>query len=217
MAKWWKPFGKKDKEQGPPETPPTPAAPTPAAPTPAAPTPAAPTPAAPAPAAPAPPPEKPPAPAEEKKRSFFGRLADKVTGKAKKEKAKKEKAEAKAEAEAEAEAPPEAPPEAPSAPPSAPPAEEPEAAGGGPAAPEKERHFPSSISASAYGDWVISANKWYGEMSGTLTGSSVKEFVLAHEKGNWTRCCELIAEVWDSPAADIVDVYASNIEAVTWS
>ncbi|MFC9265613.1 hypothetical protein ACFT25_38040 [Streptomyces hydrogenans] len=197
MAKWWKLGlgGKKDKEQSPPpETPPTPAAPTPA---------------------PAPPPQEPPA--EEKKRGFFGRLADKVTGKAKKEKA------AKPEAEAPPEAPPEAPAETRPAPPSGGEGGEAEAegeaegGGAGPGEPEERRTFPSSISVSAYGDWVISANEWYGEMSGTLTGSEVKEFILAHEHGNWTRCAELIAGVWDSPAADLVDVYASNIEAVTWS
>ncbi|MEU8764964.1 hypothetical protein [Streptomyces sp. NPDC048659] len=199
MAKWWKlGFGKKDKEQGPPpETPPTPAAP-----------------------APAPPPQEPPQEAAEeapKKRGFLGRLADKVTGKARKEKA--------AKAEGEAEAPPEAPPEAPAAKPSAPPAggggegeEAGEGGGAGPEAPEKERYFPSSISVSADGDWSISANTWYGTMSGTLTGhSSVKEFILAYEKGNWTRCCELIAGVWPSDAADLVDVYASEIHSVTWS
>ncbi|MFD3622247.1 hypothetical protein ACFWWT_45255 [Streptomyces sp. NPDC058676] len=194
MAKWWKfGLGKKDQEQGPaPEQAPTPT--------------------------PAPPPQAPEPAAGtegggEKKRGLLGRLFGRGKG-------KKEKAPAPAP-----EAPPAAPP---AAPPSAPPAAPPTApAGGGevgeegggpagPAAPEKERSFPSSIEAEADGDWRISQNDWYGQMTATLSGNKAKAFILAYEANDWTECAQLIADGWNMPVASQIDTAASNIENVTW-
>lgn len=191
MAKWWKfGLGKKGQEQGPaPEQAP---APTPA-PAPQAPEPAAGT--------------------GEKKRGLLGRLADRVTGKGKKEKAPA----------APPEAPPAAPPAAPSPPPAAPPSapagggEVGEGGGAGPVAPDKERSFPSSIDAEADGDWVISQNEWYGQMEATLTGNKAKAFILAYEANDWTECAQLIADGWNMPVASQIDTAASTIENVTWN
>lgn len=194
MAKWWK-FGlggKKDQEQGPaPEQAPAP----PPAPAPQAPEPSAGTEGG-----------------GEKKRGLLGRLFGRGKG-------KKEKAPAPA---------PEAPPSAPSAPPSAPPAAPPSApaeggeeagGGGGPAGPagEKERQFPSSIEATADGDWRISQNDWYGQMNATLSGNKAKAFILAYEANNWTECAQLVADGWNMPVASQIDTAASNVENVSWN
>ncbi|MFF7258648.1 hypothetical protein [Streptomyces microflavus] len=196
MAKWWKfGFGKdKDQEQGPaPEQAPAPT-PTPAP-------------------APAPEPSAGPEGGGEKKRGLLGRLFGRGKG-------KKEKAPAPAP-EAPPAAPPTAPPSAPPAAPPSAPAEGGEEAGDGegPAGPAKpeERSFPSSIDATADGDWRISQNDWYGQMNATLSGNKVKEFILAYEANNWTRCAQLVADGWNMPVASQIDTAASNIENISWS
>ncbi|WP_138899074.1 hypothetical protein [Streptomyces chryseus] len=190
MGKWWKfGLGKDDQEPGPGPEEPTEAAPEAEAPEPAA------------------------GPGEgEKKPGLLGRLLGRGRRKAKKEKAPTPET-------------PAAPPEAPSAPPSGPPtpagggeAGGGEGAGGGAGAggEEAKRSFPSSIRATADGDWVISANEWYGHMEGTLVGNKAKEFILAYEKGDFPHCAQLVADVWDMAIASQMNMGASNIENISW-
>ncbi|MFE6189814.1 hypothetical protein ACFQ6U_35905 [Streptomyces sp. NPDC056465] len=194
MAKWWKlGLGKKDQAQGPaPKQAP-----------------------APTPAPVAPQTREPSAGAggKEKKSGLLGRLFGRGKG-------KKEQAPA-----VPPEAPPAAPPAAPPTPPSAPAAPaggggeggEGGESGGGPGKPEKERSFPSSIAATADGDWVISQNEWYGQMNAKLTGNKAKAFILAYEANDWAECAQLIADGWDMPVASQIDTGASNIENVSWN
>lgn len=152
--------------------------------------------------APTPPPTpqapEPSASAGEKKRGLLGRLFGR--GKKKKE-------------EAPAPAAPEAPP---TAPPAAPPAAPPEGPPEGPAAPA-ERQFPSQISASADGDWIISTTEWSGHMEGTLRGHKAKEFILAYEAGRWAECAQLVADHWDMNVASQLNADVSNIENISWT
>ncbi|MFG3216076.1 type 4 pilus major pilin [Streptomyces tendae] len=191
MAKWWKfGLGKKDQEEGP--------APEEQAPAPA-----------PEPAPQAPEPSAGGEGGGEKKRGLLGRLFGRGR--------KKEKAPAP---EAPPAAPPSAPPSAPpAAPPSAPAEGGEEAGGGGPAGPAKpsERTFPSRIDATADGDWVISANEWYGQMNATLSGNKAKSFILAYEANDWSECAQLIADGWNMPVASQINVGSSNIENISWN
>ncbi|WP_329307853.1 hypothetical protein OG322_41470 (plasmid) [Streptomyces sp. NBC_01260] len=176
MGKWWK-FGRgggsKDGEEG--QAP----APTPE-----------PTPPPAAPEAPA------PAPAGEKKPGLLGRLFGRGR-----------KKEAPAEATPPEAAAPPTPPPAPPAPP-APPSQGPsggseeggdsEGAGGEEGEEEKEeRVFPSSVTASVDGSWVISDSVWHGLIAGTLSGEDAKAFILHCEKGREHKAIELLAAAYD--------------------
>ncbi|MFD9226119.1 hypothetical protein ACFWDI_40400 [Streptomyces sp. NPDC060064] len=145
---------------------------------------------APAPAAPAP-----TAPPEAKKPGRFRRLADKLK--------RKPKGEAPAPTPPAPPAPPKAPPPAPPAPPA-------------PAAPS-EGEYPSSIDVEADGDWIISSTEWSGRMQGTIRGNKAKEFIQEYEKGNWSRCAQMVADHWDVNVADQLVPEESNIDYINWS
>ncbi|EFL04311.1 predicted protein [Streptomyces sp. SPB78] len=189
MAKWWK-FGlggkgkDKDREEAP--APPTSTAREP----------------------------EPPAPAREKSGGFFGRLF----GRGRKKGGPAE--------EAPAEAPPqEAPaPEAPLPSGPEPGGETPEggeageAPGGGEEGEEEEeeedRVFPSSVTASVDGTWVISESVWHGVIYGSLHGADAKAFILAIEKGREHIAIRLLANAYDSD--DMGFARYLDIQSSTW-
>ncbi|WP_327180470.1 hypothetical protein OG599_35385 (plasmid) [Streptomyces sp. NBC_01335] len=67
----------------------------------------------------------------------------------------------------------------------------------GEGAPEPERVYPSSLTLSVQGTWVISSSIWHGPISGTLTGANAKAFVIHMEKGNEESAIRLLADAYD--------------------
>ncbi|MCX4871107.1 MULTISPECIES: hypothetical protein [unclassified Streptomyces] len=170
-------------------------------------------PPAPAPAAP-----EPAAPAAEPKRGFFGKVKDRLRGKAK-----------KAAVPPAEEAPPSAPPAPPGppGPPAAPPTGgggeeggEPggEEAGGGEEA-EKEDPYanaPHSLTVSIHGTWKTSKRRWTGVVEGTLKGKHVVTFLKAMDEGTEAEIQEVIQLVCDD-FGDGSFGSAVELDGSTWS